>query len=113
MTTPLLTLKEAASRCRVSAKTLLREAADGRLTIVRIRSRQLVEPAELDRYIAASRECPSAAKATAGKCESAQALASALSNAFRPAPPAPTRRRSKWLSDAASSPLRLVESTTP
>ena len=109
----LLTLPEAAARCRVSVRTLEREAAEGRLAIIRIRSRRLIEPAELDRYIAASRECPSAAKATAGKCESAQALASALSSAFRPAPPGPTRRRSKWLSDAASSPLQLVESTTP
>jgi excisionase family DNA binding protein len=109
----LLTLQEAAARCRVSVRTLEREAAEGRLAIVRIRTRRLIEPGELDRYIAASRQCQSAARATDGKSESAQALAAALSSAFRPAPPAPTRRRSKLRSAAGSSPLRLVGSTTP
>ena len=111
----LLTLPEASARLRVSVRTLEREAAEGRLAIIRIRSRRLIEPAELDRYLAAQRvaPCPSDARETAGRSASAQALASALSNAFRPAPRAPTRRRSRLLSDADSSPLRLVGSTTP
>lgn len=33
----MLTIQEAASRLRVSVRTLLREEADGRLAIVRIR----------------------------------------------------------------------------
>ena len=110
----LLTLSEAAARLRVSIRTVEREAADGRLAIVRVRSRRLVDSAELDRYITAQVQQPwqSDEKAPAGKSESAQALAAALSSAFRPAPPGPTRRRSKLLSASGSSALRLAESTT-
>ena len=57
--TQLLTISEAAERLRVSVRTLEREARDGRLAIVRIRSVRLVAPAELDRYIAAQSEIKS------------------------------------------------------
>lgn len=49
----LLTLKEAAEMLRVSTRTIVREALDGRISIVRIRSLRLVAPAELERYVAA------------------------------------------------------------
>jgi excisionase family DNA binding protein len=111
--TALLTLSEAAGRLRVSIRTVEREAADGRLAIVRVRSRRLVDSAELDRYITAQvQPWQSERREPAGKSESAQALAAALSSAFRPAPPGPTRRRSKLLSESGSSALRLAESTT-
>ena len=47
----LLTIQEAADRLRVSQRTLRREIADGRLAFVKLRSRVLIEPSELDRYI--------------------------------------------------------------
>ncbi len=111
----LLTLQEAATQLRVSVRTVRREIGDGRLVAVQVRGRLLVEPGALQDYIAASRTqapCPSDAKATAGKFASVQAAASALSNAFRPAPPAGTRRRSKLRCAGDLSSLRLVASTT-
>lgn len=54
MSHALLTLAEAADRLRVSVRTIEREAADGRLALVRIRSRRMIDPFELARYIAAA-----------------------------------------------------------
>lgn len=107
----LLTLREAAARLRVSVRTVERECADGRLAIVRVRSRRLIDPAELDRYIAASQviACPSAEKATAGRSVLAlESEARALSSVYPKAQRAPTRSRSKLRSGAARSRLQLV-----
>ena len=106
----LLTLSEAADRLRVSVRTLEREAADGRLYIVRVRKRRMVETREIDRYIAAS-TCQSAKKETVGKSVSASAVVAALSSAFRQGQPKKTRSTSKIrLSVATSTPLRVVRS---
>lgn len=107
----LLTLPEVAKHLRVSLRTLEREVADGRLAIVRIRTRRMVDPAELARYIAAASQgqpCPSASEETATKSASASAVASVLNALFRPAPPLPTRVRSKSRLAAPASTLRLV-----
>lgn len=107
----LITLPEAAARLRVSLRTLEREVADGRLAIVRIRTRRMVDPAELARYIAAASQaqpCQSASEATATKCASASAVAHALNALFRPAPRSPTRGRSKSRLAVPASTLRLV-----
>lgn len=65
----LLTIAETAERLRVSARTVEREIAAGRLACVRIRSRRLVDPADLAAYIAQSRriECPSESAGTDGR----------------------------------------------
>lgn len=55
----LLTIKEAAEMLRVSTRTIEREASDGRISIVRIRSVRLVAPAELERYIIAQSQIKS------------------------------------------------------
>lgn len=95
--TKLLTIAEAADRLRVSVRTIEREARDGRIAIVRIRSIRLVAPAELERYIAAQTEIqnPSAASATAGRSASDSVLATVSREFFRPRPVATTRGRSR------------------
>ena len=113
MVDALLTITEAAQRLRVSVRTLEREAKDGRIAIVHIRSRRMIEPAELLRYIAANQTaeppCPSASGATATKSASASAaVAAALNERFRQALPSPTRGRSKSRLAAPGSTLRLV-----
>jgi excisionase family DNA binding protein len=112
MDTMLFTLAEAAERLRVSVRTVEREAADGRLALVRIRSRRMVDPAELARYIAAASQqaqpCPSANEATATKCASASAAIAALNAHFQRAQRSPTRARSKSRLAAPASTLRLV-----
>ena len=104
----LLTLPEAAGLLRVSVRTLEREAAAGRLCIVRVRRRRLVEEGELGRYVAA---CRSGERESGGKSESASAVA-ALSSGFLRPQPEPTRGRSKLRSCAARSRLKLGGSTT-
>lgn len=104
----LLTVAEAAERLRVSVRTLEREILAGRIAIIRIRSRRLVELAEIERYIAAQRACRSEGGETAGKSASAWAAACALSERFRQAPRAPTPSSSKPRSAGRRSTLRLV-----
>ena len=110
----LLTIQEAADRCRVSVRTLEREAADGKIALVRIRSKRMIELAELDRYIAEQRGiaqvCQSDAKATATRSASVLAAANALKRLYQPAPPMPTRSRSKLRCSSAASTLKLVDS---
>jgi excisionase family DNA binding protein len=102
----MLTLSEAATRLRVSPSTVRREIADGRLAAVRVRRRILVSPAAIEQYLAA---CPSAATATAGRSESLQEAVAALSRHFHPAPPAPTRSRSRLRCvDGRSTTLQVV-----
>lgn len=105
--TELLTLPEAAQRLRVSVRTVEREAAAGRLALVRVRSRRLVPADELARYIAAC-SCQSASEATATKSASAWAAVNALSEHFRQAQRSPTPARSKSRLAARASTLRLV-----
>jgi excisionase family DNA binding protein len=106
----VLTIAEAAERLRVSVRTLTREAAEGRLGIIRIRRRLFVKPAELDRYLTA---CQSVSTETAGKSASDLALVAALSRHYRPAPPEPTRSRSGIRSAARiSTHLRAVSPTS-
>lgn len=118
--TTLLTLPQAAQRLGVSVRTVEREAADGRLALVRIRSRRMVDPAELTRYIAAassstssptgtSPSCPSASEVIATKSASALAAASALSEHFLRGPRGKTPARSKSRLAARASTLRLVD----
>ena len=111
----LLTPSAFAAQLQVSARTVRREIADGRLAAVRIRGLLRIEPAEAARYIAAAREaaCQSGGTATDGKFESLAAAAVALSKHYHPAPPAPTRSRSKLRCSAASSTLRLVKPAAP
>lgn len=106
----LLTIHEVADLLRASPRTVDREIAAGRLGIVRIRRRRLIEAAELDRYIAENRvrECQSDSVAIAGKFDSALAAARALSNVYRQAQPAPTRSPSKLRSGAARLKLHRV-----
>ena len=103
----LLTITEAAQRLHVSVRTLEREVADGKLAIVRVRSRRLVDEAELTRYIAAQ-SCRYEKSAIAGKSASDWAVAAVLNRLSRQAQPEPTRSRSKFRSAAAKSTLRLV-----
>lgn len=56
----LYTLEEAAKRLRVSRECLYRMRRRGQLTVVKFGRRTLVEPAELDRVIAAARTNPAA-----------------------------------------------------
>lgn len=108
----LLKLPEAAEHLRVSVRTLEREHADGRLSIVRIRGRRFVAAAELARYIAARGEaqapCPSASGEPAIKSASASAAVNALSALFQRAQRSPTPARSKSRLAAPASTLRLV-----
>lgn len=104
---PLLTITEAAERLHVSVRTLEREVADGRLGIVRVRSRRLVDESELNRYIAAQ-SCRYEKSVIAGKSASDWVVAAALNRLSRQAQPAPTRSRSKFRSDAARSTMRLA-----
>ena len=108
--TALLTLAESATALRVSVRTLEREIRDGRLAVIRVRTRRLVAREELDRYIAASREvaCQSVKSVNAGKYESASAVAVVLSRLSRAAPATPTRKRSALRSSGQTSTLRLV-----
>lgn len=106
----LLTIAEAADKLRVSVRTLEREALDGRLAIVRVRSRRLVDSAELERYVAAQTVCQSGGRETAGKYASVLAAARAWKNAYLQVPPAPTRSRSKMRSGASKSRMQLVKS---
>jgi excisionase family DNA binding protein len=55
MTTALLSIEEAARRLRVSRRTVEREIAAGKMRTVAIGRRRLVEPKELDAYVAANR----------------------------------------------------------
>jgi excisionase family DNA binding protein len=116
MSTTLLTIVEASQRLRVSVRTVEREAKDGRLAIVHIRSRRMIEPAELLRYIAANQStaapCQSENEATATRSASASAVAAALSAHFRQAQPSPTRGRSRSRLAAPASTLRLVADST-
>lgn len=82
-----------AERLRVSARTVEREIAAGRLACVRIRSRRLVDEADLAAYIAESRrvECQSENAAIAGRSELLSLVESALSAHCQPALPEPTR----------------------
>lgn len=117
--TTLLTLPQAAQRLGVSVRTVEREAADGRLALVRIRSRRMVDPAELTRYIAAASSstssptgtpsCPSASEVIATRSASALAAASALSEHFLRGPRGKTPARSKSRLAARASTLRLVD----
>ena len=77
----LLTIAETAERLRVSARTVEREIAAGRLACVRIRSRRLVDPADLAAYIAASREqtWQSGSAGTDTRSEYASVVVAALS----------------------------------
>lgn len=106
----LLTLAEAAQHLRVSLRTVEREAAQGHLAVVRIRSRRMIAPAELTRYIAAHQApaCQSANEAIDTKCASASAAVNVLNAHFRQAQPSPTRARSKSRLAAPASTLRLV-----
>ncbi|MDO3300944.1 helix-turn-helix domain-containing protein [Mycobacteroides abscessus] len=56
----LYTLEEAAEQLRVSRECLYRMRRRGQLTVVKFGRRTLVEPAELDRMIAAARTNPAA-----------------------------------------------------
>ena len=62
-----LPIPAAAAEIGVSAKTLRREIADGRIPIVRARSRVLVLRSDLTAYLAAHRRCQSAATVAPGK----------------------------------------------
>jgi excisionase family DNA binding protein len=106
--TELMTLPEAAERLRVSVRSVEREIAAGRLALVRVRSRRLIQAAELTRYIAALTPCQSANEATATKSASASAAVDALSEHFRRAQPSPTPARSKSRLAASGSTLKLV-----
>ena len=110
----LLTLQEAAAHLRVSVRTVEREAADGRIAIVRVRRRRMVEPAEIARYVAAQREkpCQSASTGTDGKFDLGWVADAVLSARSRQEPTKPTRSRSKVRSAARRSTLRLVGSRT-
>lgn len=106
----LLTLAEVAKRLSVSIRTLEREVSDGKLTLTRVRSRRLVAPAEVDRYIAAQ-SCPSEKSATAGKSAlDLGRIARALSERYRQGQPVTTRGNSKFRSAARRSTLQLVKS---
>src|SRR5690606_20447676 len=100
----LLTVRETAERLRVSARTVEREIAAGRLSCVRVRSRRLVDPADLAAYISASREqtCRSESEPTGIKSEYASAVVAALSGLCHPVRSVPTRSRSKLRSSAAT-----------
>lgn len=95
--TQLLAIAEAAERLHVSVRTIEREARDGRIAIVRIRSIRLVAPAELERYIAAQTDVKS--QSAKWEIDGRSAIGSAaelvLSARPRPALPATTRGRSK------------------
>src|SRR5690606_23090380 len=93
----LLTVRETAERLRVSARTVEREIAAGRLACVRVRSRRRVDEADLAAYISQSRraECLSGSTADAGRCASASEVVAALNALCPSAPAAPTRSRSK------------------
>ena len=104
----LLTLSEVAASLRVSVRTLEREAQDGRLAIMRIRSKRLVAPEELERYKLAA-QCQSEKSATVGKSVSASVVESALNALSRQLQPETTRGHSKLRSGARRSTLRLVE----
>ena len=59
----VLTLHEAAARARVSIKTLGREIAAGKLSVLRIRGCTRILAADLDAYLTSARRCLSAATA--------------------------------------------------
>lgn len=48
---PLLTVREAAERCRLSVRQMWRHIADQRLAVVRIGRAVRVRPSDLDRFI--------------------------------------------------------------
>ncbi len=108
----LLTIAEAATQLRVSIRTIEREARDGRIAIVRIRSVRLVAPTELARYIAASQEiqCQSAKSATVGRSVSESVLATVSRELSRLELRETTPARSKPRSGGRKSILWLVES---
>ena len=114
MDVKLLTLRAAAELIGgvVSTRTLEREIADGRLAVVRIRSKRFVAESEIRRYIAAREErgCQSARSGDAGKSASALETANALSELYLEAPRRRTRGSSKLRSAARRSTLRLVGS---
>ncbi len=49
-----LTIAESCVYLRVSRRTLYRLIADGRVSVVKVRSRSFVRKAELDRYLKAA-----------------------------------------------------------
>lgn len=108
----LLTLAEAAERLRVSVRTVEREAKDGRIAIVRIRSRRMIDPAELLRYIAANQTTAptrsAAGDATATRAAAASAMAAAADAHLRRLQLAPKRGRSRSRLGAPGSTPRAV-----
>lgn len=112
----LLTVREVAERLRVSARTVEREVAAGRLACVRVRSRRLVDEADLAAYISQSRQqeaaCPSGDAATGIRSEYVSAVVAALSGLCRPVRSVPTRSRSKLRSGVATSTRSPVETPT-
>ena len=62
-----LPIPAAAAEIGVSPKTLRREIAQGRLAVVRVRSRVLVLRTDLTTYLETHRRCQSAATAPGGK----------------------------------------------
>lgn len=109
----LFTLAEVADQLRVSERTVRREIADGKLKAVSVRKAVRVREADLADYLAQAALCPSAKSATAGKFDSALAVANALSGLSLRAPVAPTRSRSSIRSAARRSTLKLVADPTP
>ena len=111
MTPEFSTLAEFAARLRVSVRTLEREIRDGRLSIIRVRSRRLVAAAEQARYIAAQGEsvCPSEKSVSAGKSVSVSEVADlALKRLYREAQPRQTRGNSRLRSGERKSTPRLA-----
>lgn len=110
----LLTVAEAAERLRVSARTVEREIAAGRLACVRVRSRRLVDDADLTAYISASREqtCRSESAETDSRSEYASVVAAALSGRCLPVRSVSTRSRSKLRSGAGTSTRSPAEAPT-
>ena len=105
------TLAEVADRLRVSVRTLEREIRDGKLSILRVRSRRLVAASELERYISAGeiRTCQSERSASAGKSVSASEVADlALKRLYREAQPRQTRGNSRLRSGERKSTPRLA-----
>lgn len=112
VTPEFATLAEFAARLRVSIRTLEREIRDGRLSVVRVRSRRLIAAAEQARYIAAAGEekvCQSEKSASDGKSVSVSEVADlALKRLYREAQPRPTRGNSKLRSGERKSTPRLA-----
>lgn len=106
-----LTLAQVANRLQVSARTVRREIDDGRLPAARVRGIMRIDPADLAVYFEEQKAaCRSAATEIAGRSDYGPVVADALNELFPRARPAGTRKRSRLLSAAASSTVRLVSS---